>query len=338
MFFDSTWRSFQYRFQGILANLRRHTDLLDKEAASIHFLDAKRMVDQTLQDAEDRERQKCASELREVLGWLAPDLNQDQRLDRLSRDCLAETCEWFLRNDVIASWIHEGTSRPVVWLNGIPGSGWLSYPLHATGIADSLGKSVLCYSLVEYLQARHTTAFASYFCNYCPVGSDTLTLILRTIAAQLIKLNPDLLAYVYQNYVEKALSPNKKIIKNILSEVLASLQSCRILIDGIDECEESQQREILSSILSLQTDAGSSCKLLIASRDEIQINRILRQSKSISLKGKTDNAIDMFIRRGVSDLRQAFDSLDEGFVDRMQRQLSVRAGGMFILLSRNEPD
>jgi len=41
MFFDSTWKAFQNRFQGILVNLRRHTDLLDKEAASIHFLDAK---------------------------------------------------------------------------------------------------------------------------------------------------------------------------------------------------------------------------------------------------------------------------------------------------------
>ena len=99
--------------------------MLDKEAASIHFLEAKRMVDQTMQDIEDRERQRRASELREVLGWLSPDADQDQRLERLSRSCYIETCGWFLRNEVVTSWIHEGESRPVVWLNGIPGSGLL---------------------------------------------------------------------------------------------------------------------------------------------------------------------------------------------------------------------
>jgi len=130
MFFDSTWKAFQNRFQGILVNLRRHTDLLDKEAASIHFLDAKRMADQTLQEVDDRERRRCASELREVFSWLSPDPYQDQRLDKLSRDCQADTCEWLLRNDVISSWIREGESRPVVWLNGIPGSGRYMVLLH----------------------------------------------------------------------------------------------------------------------------------------------------------------------------------------------------------------
>ncbi len=121
-------------------------------------------------------------------------------------------------------------------------------------------------------------------------------------------------------------------MKDLLTQVLASLQNCRVVIDGVDECEELQQREILSSIVPLQKEPSSSCKLLIASRDEIQIKRILRQSNSISLKGKTDHAIALFISRGISDLRQAFDSLDERFVDRMQRQLSLKAGGMFCLL------
>lgn len=120
-------------------------------------------------------------------------------------------------------------------------------------------------------------------------------------------------------------------MKDLLTRVLASLQNCRVVIDGVDECEELQQREILSSILSLQKESISSCKLLIASRDEMQIKRVLRQSTSISLKGKTDNAIALFISRGISDLRQAFDSLDEGFVNRMQRQLASKAGGMFCL-------
>ena len=122
-------------------------------------------------------------------------------------------------------------------------------------------------------------------------------------------------------------------MKDLLTQVLASMRMCRIVIDDVDECEESQQKEVLNSILLLQREAGSSCKLLIASRDEIQIRRILRQSSSISLKGKTDHAIALFIKNGISDLGQAFDSLDEGFVNRMQRQLSLKAGGGLVLPS-----
>ena len=196
-----------------------------------------------------------------------------------------------------------------------------------------LGKSVLCCSMVENLLSQKMMPFASYFCNYSPISNDTVPLFLRTIAAQLIKQTPELVTWVHQNYVEKAMSPSKKNMKDLLTQVLAGMQICRVLVDGVDECEESQRKEILTSILLLQQEAGSSCKLLIASRDEAQIHKFLRQSSKISLKGKTDHAIDLCIKNGISDLEQAFGLLDEGFVKHIQRQLSSKAGGASVLHS-----
>ena len=103
MFFESTWRSFEHRFQGVLVNLRRHTDLLDKEAASINFADTKRLAQETRREAEERERKECERELQEVLDWLAPSRLPDERQEKLSSSCHPGTCDWLLENPTLLS-------------------------------------------------------------------------------------------------------------------------------------------------------------------------------------------------------------------------------------------
>lgn len=54
-FFDSSWARFDLRFRGILDSLKRHGELVDKEANSIDIEEAREWRKKTLQDIKERE-------------------------------------------------------------------------------------------------------------------------------------------------------------------------------------------------------------------------------------------------------------------------------------------
>lgn len=329
MFFECTWKSFEQRFQGILSNLRRHANLIDKEAASIHFLEAKGVAQRMELELNEKERQRQAIELREVLRWISADPDQEQRLERLCHDRQLDTCEWLFRNENIVSWLHEGQSKPIVWLNGIPGSGMCQATRTENQLTRCSGKSILCSRLVDHLQEQQNLSSAYYFCRFSPTGTDTCVEVMRNVVAQLVKCQPDLLPHIHQNYVDKALNPSIKAMKGLLAQVLSGLHSCRIVLDGIDECHETQQKEIISTFLSLQKGAPNSCKLLISSRvDEGYIKNVLRQKPSIRLKEHTADAISLFVERNVAELLDIFHSLEDELLNRIRHELCSKAGGM----------
>ena len=121
--FGSMWRTFEHRFGAILANLRRHSDLLDREAASIHFAGAKEAAVATQKNIDDIEEQRKRLELKEVQQWLAVGGDQEARLERFAKRCQPGSCEWMFRNDSITSWSHQTRNKPIIWIKGNPGSG-----------------------------------------------------------------------------------------------------------------------------------------------------------------------------------------------------------------------
>ena len=120
--FDSTWRTFEHRFSGIVSNLRRHSDLLDREAASIHFAAAKDAETALQRQIEAAEAQRMRTEWKDVQQWLAVDGSQESRLERLAERCQPGSCNWILHNVILSSWLHESPSKPI-WIKGNPGSG-----------------------------------------------------------------------------------------------------------------------------------------------------------------------------------------------------------------------
>ena len=121
--FDCTWKNFEQRFGSILANLTRHSELLDREAAAIHFAAAKEAAQKSQRQIEDIEMQRKRTERKEVQQWLAVDDDQEFRLERLVERCQPGSCEWIIRNDSISSWLNESRNRPSVWMSGNPGTG-----------------------------------------------------------------------------------------------------------------------------------------------------------------------------------------------------------------------
>lgn len=133
--FDSFWKDFGVRFLGILENLERHRDLVDKEASAIAIIEAKKWRAQQ-QDTIDRlESERSDRQLQDCISWLAiDDRSQEDTFERLSQRRQAGTCEWVLSSSQLRTWIENQNEEPVLWLQGIPGAGEFTFLSNAVNL------------------------------------------------------------------------------------------------------------------------------------------------------------------------------------------------------------
>jgi hypothetical protein len=88
----------------------------------------------------------------------------------------------------------------------------------------------------------------------------------------------------------------------------------RIILDGLDEYDQKDHRQILDSILPLSSwdGSGSTCKVLISGREVPQINRILMKKPTVSLNDERESvhkAIQRYVHHHMTELRQELDDI-----------------------------
>jgi len=110
-------------------------------------------------------------------------------------------------------------------------------------------------------------------------------------------------------------------------ELLDSIEACRVVIDGIDESSEADQKEILTHTLRLFTGVDIKCKILFSSRECTSISRILRKVPTISLSQRTESLekdIKLFIRQSLIDLRKSWPN---SLIDEIEQKMLKKAAG-----------
>jgi hypothetical protein len=122
--FDSLWKSFEYRFQGILRRLSRHQELLMKEVITIDVTAARQWRVTNGEEIIKQEKRTRDYYLHDSLAWLkmADEQNEDE-LEKLSDKRQEGTCEWIFSNPLFHSWKDEGHGESILWVQGIPGAG-----------------------------------------------------------------------------------------------------------------------------------------------------------------------------------------------------------------------
>ncbi|KAJ4304939.1 hypothetical protein N0V90_000467 [Kalmusia sp. IMI 367209] len=325
IFFGSMWAGFESRFGDILKSLEYHKELADKEAVATDISAAIACSKEDSNRWEQQEREWKALKVRSVLSWLATDeIPPEDMLEKHTQDCLPHSCEWFVQHPMTQSWLKDSADTDILWLYGKPGS----------------GKSVLCSNLVQHAQKKGANIFF-YFCNYLGNGTESSSCLLRSIAAQIVQKDNDLAMHVYGKYSQMHPIPSRKVLLNLLPELLQGLGSVHLVIDGLDEWDEHEQKETLHSLTPLlRTDASSYfCKILVASRETLVISRTMRKKSkpaaSISLSSSDESAaihlsIGNFVDRKLSDLPDHVEELESSplLLADIKRNLLEKSNGM----------
>ncbi|KAH6960223.1 hypothetical protein DER45DRAFT_557288 [Fusarium avenaceum] len=248
----------------------------------------------------------------------------------------------------IQSWAESLDGDPIFWLVGMAGTGKSSI---ARTVANCLDKRQQFYSREPRLDER-TILGATFFLSQEDPERNTVKLVFPTLARTLAVKFPDLGDQISQSFCRDTTVGHKNIVeqmRRLISEPMAVVSKALLLsvrliiiIDSLDECEDSSEAEDLLRMLpNLCKYHPLDVRVLVISRPVKHISNILGDpkfgAKKLTLEKipRRSNGADLdditkFMR---SELKQIINPRDDerGWVtDEDIRQLVDRADGLFI--------
>ena len=364
MVFDSLWKTFDGRFQTILESLRKHRDLIDQEANAINISEARAWRSKELEyirewrvernEKIDRaEHVHQSTQVREATLWVGADEEQEEILARLSRTSNSTDDHWVTKNPMILSWLESSRGHSVVWLNGKPGGGepvftfsvlflccainkdapsCRLYPSLVVLLTDSTyaGKSVICSKLIEHIQtqSKPDTIVMFHFFRQISQGSEKqMVEVLRSFVVQLLQGKNGLAQYILETFANQGKRPTTKNLGIILEKIIGSFLSVRIVVDGLDECGQDAQDEVMENLLKIKGPAPGSCKILLSSRNIPRIGKRLQSKPTLCLDDNIDqveSTISSFVHSQLTTLR---DKFNPEIVNELEHQILTKANG-----------
>lgn len=190
-----------------------------------------------------------------------------------------------------------------------------------------IGKTILSTYVIEKLEEETGFTTAYHICDSYTAGKNLPGDVLRSLTAQLLRSNLELAPFVFENYANKGLSPSLVRLRKLLPDLLATISSVRIIIDGLDEYPESDQRTILTDLITLSKSTSGQCRIIFSNREGQLINKMLNNRPVISLKDESvevNNDIAVYVKARLAEFRLRFG---DALIDRIENRICTKADG-----------
>ncbi|RKK66380.1 hypothetical protein BFJ69_g15452 [Fusarium oxysporum] len=169
---------------------------------------------------------------------------------------------WLDKNSHFTKWleVNDSTCR-YIWLQGIPGA----------------GKTFLAANLIRRLQAE-STAILYGFIDYDNQAMRRPLRLWHSLIFQLVSHNRDLCSIVHEILITKydSLTSDNEYVEEFFSNLVQSSGPLRIVIDGLDEADETERGAAVDYLLRM-TESHPNIKLLLSSRPERDLEIKLKQ-------------------------------------------------------------
>lgn len=306
----TTWGRFQREFDGILDNLNRNGDLIDKEANAYNIVEARKTRQdldawkaQSLAQLAQSQREQAARQVQGLIAWLRlDDSDQLALVDSLTEVGTSHpgTVDWVLKKSQMAAWLRPKAESRFLWLHGGPGT----------------GKSVILAQLIRFLCSSKTSLVVHHFCSFTHGSSTQYDQIVKALLLQLARGDGDLVNYIYEEYVGSK-SATISLLEKLLEVAIEALSSSsgslgygaiHILVDGLEECPGDTQRRLIRMLERL-VSTGSSCKVLISSRDSPNSHIKKKRPCVISMADEKPYIADAIRRFAATELDNMHEKL-----------------------------
>ena len=197
--------------------------------------------------------------------WLDAIKDEDQ-YGRFINLRLDGTCSWILGHRAYARWeIRDSKNEEVQDSENAKAKVlWISAPA-------GFGKSVLSASVIQHLKKNLEVPVAYCFSSSHAQNIHDLDGIARTWITQLIRSNKDILNLTYETFRKQN---NRRALRddvwNLLREIAMQDLACILVLDGLDEFQDMDERRQFLRLLKEALQATNS-RALITSRYEFDI-------------------------------------------------------------------
>ncbi|KAL6830834.1 hypothetical protein J3E69DRAFT_203459 [Trichoderma sp. SZMC 28015] len=338
--FATSWGRFQRRFDNIFDDLKAHEDLVDKTVNAANLSEAKEMREkledwrqQEMAKFKKEEEERTSTEFRAVLSVLKVDeTHQIKVFDNLDSEAKQNpgSCSWILQQQKIRSWAKCERDTQFVVLHGVVGS----------------GKSVLAAQIATFLRTSEQSLVAAHFCTYLYPESTDYNHIMRSLMIQIIRSDPELITLSYDWLVLKKKGPSNTVVEQLLRllvEAMGALpekqKTLHIIIDGLDECDDSTIAGVVKTLDKLVVSASSSTatllKVLLCTQMRPEVIKFVKKKHQVSLSKEKDHlnkAIQDFTLQKINAIRPSLSQLGitDDDVTALASQITHKADGMFL--------
>ncbi|KAK2028567.1 hypothetical protein LX32DRAFT_394337 [Colletotrichum zoysiae] len=339
LLFLTSWGRFQRRFDNVLDDLDRHGDLIDKQANALNIFEAQKIhreirdwKEKSIESLSIQEKEQSGKQYQAIVAWLKyDDSDQLAIFDSISTEVnnFPGTCSWFIQHPKVQSWLQRRADAPLLWLQGIPGS----------------GKSSICAQVVNFMMAGKMPVI-HYFCSYSYASSIMYEQILKSLLLQLACRSSDVIAHIYSEYVLGKNSPKIPVLEQLLRKLLQVIshepgrtEYMWIVLDGLSECQPGKQTRIASLVRHITSRLSSSgstvCKALISCQGSTSLSNYLKKEHTIFLadeKIRLENAIWQYASHRLVSLTHRFAQLglSRKEIEDIELGVAQKSDGMFL--------
>lgn len=170
------------------------------------------------------------------------------------------------------------------------------------------GKTILAAGIVEYLVTTPRAVMGKisisyFFCDFNDQISREPRTILRSMTGQILnafdetpKIRETLKSMFHSHNDQGSNEPGMKELSALLASVTQLPTTAYLLLDGLDECEDSDRRQLLTSLTVLIRGGKGRIKVIIASR-WMNLFKLLEGFRQISLESAKNSVdIEHFVR------------------------------------------
>lgn len=223
----------------------------------------------------------------------------------------------------------------LLWINGPAG----------------FGKTILCASIIERLstEAATTKSPVAFFFLSSDFESrnDPFTAI-RWWISQIIATNDSAFDIARQRWLSQTdRVASRAVITKLFREVLSQVPGCTLVLDGLDECinSESASKDTVGTFIETISDAvrNTHTRVLMTSRDEPEIREGLTLTGHVSsdvhyleLKIQADNVKDDLISVSRSIVDGKLSNKSEDFRNDLSIMMASYSEGQFLWLKMQE--
>ncbi|KAH8789515.1 hypothetical protein F5882DRAFT_354269 [Hyaloscypha sp. PMI_1271] len=322
--FQSSWRGFNSKINGLRDKMQQHRRLIESQAGIVEFEEIqkiRKLAEVEFQNARDADLDRRRSK---VLQWLSPASSETiQEGCEKARSEYPRTGEWLLTDDKFSKWFHPNfCSNPLLWLSGIPGA----------------GKSVLASLVIEEARALPNTTVTFFYCKYGDESRNSFLAVARGILSQVLssEKSNDILLYVDEKAStsgETVLS-SSKLAKELLETIFQSCKKTYIILDGLDECNRDERKEIATwfrqLVDGLPRREMDTIRCLFVSQDDGYARKDLSMLPSIKLTLNSNKSdIETYAKVWHQRIEERFGPLDPKKLN-IANIVTAKAQGMFL--------
>ncbi|UPX12310.1 uncharacterized protein EKO05_0002864 [Ascochyta rabiei] len=348
-FFRSMWKNFDTKFGGILKNLGRHKDFVEncaqlaqyelyqsnlvdmRTASSNRFQQYQQNVVEMNIKLDELVAEQQLEKMKALVEWLAVGQQAQEDHDEYQkiRSRYKSTVHWILSNEHIKHWAEANIpAKPVMWMNGIPGA----------------GKTILASAIIDRCKSMVNYATAFYYCHDIDQTSSSAVGILKGIIAQLLSQDPQLFPPCHSRYKSSGEPVLRSLSQatRLLDDICTILPKTFIIIDGLDECEQCERKQVMNVLMEMVTQCEKAepgkLRLLVVSQNYADIKRGLcnpSQSRPVAhilQLSETDieSDINMYVKIEVGRIATKFSPFNEDMIQYLQYLTVHNAKGMFL--------